>query len=506
MRSGTQDAGRSPGQSVQERKFFPGALLLAFLALPFAAHADPWLSPGNIQARQDVELLADTGVINVPITTWPIPWGSLAAQLATVQTTKLSAAQQVAYERLLEDIQTVQAGGNHTGYKLEAAPGRPTLNWFGDTTRGKEEAGASWSGYNGNLAFRFNATAVYGSRDHQRLRFDGSYVSVALDNWILTAGQIDQFWGPGWSGSLILGTNSRPVPGVMLSRNVATPFETPILHWLGPWTFTTFVGRLENSRYVPHPLLLGARLAFMPLKGVEIGLFRTAQFGGKGRPENWSCLEKTLIAHTNNPRAVDCSNQLAGVDARFDIPHTHFIFYGQMNAEDTSKIGLSKWTDLLGLSRWGTIGKDGANYRTFLEYANTTVNSYKVPEPNIAYENHIYESGYRYRGFSLGYPTDNDSELWALGLAIQGVSDGELSFVIRHGTLNVDNTNDREPWGGNKLAPVRTAFDEADVYFQPSFLGRHLNLSLGVTRWGPVGLPVETGLHAQIGWQQGFSE
>ena len=117
---------------------------MLLLALPFAAQADPWLSPGDVQARQDVELLADTGVIDLPITTWPIPWGSLSAQLATVQVDKLSPAQQVAYRRLLEGIQSVQAGGDHVGYKLEAAPGRPAMSWFGNATRGKEEAGAAW--------------------------------------------------------------------------------------------------------------------------------------------------------------------------------------------------------------------------------------------------------------------------------------------------------------------------------------------------------------------------
>lgn len=481
---------------------------LAALVAPSRAVADPWLSPGDVQARQDVELLADTGVIDVPITTWPIPWGSLAAQLATVEVDKLSPAQQLAYERLMDGIRAVQAGGSHAGYKLEAAPGRPALNWFGDNTRGKETAGASWSGYNGNLAYRFNVSTVYGSRDHQRVRFDGSYVGTELGNWILTAGQINQFWGPAWSGSLILGTNSRPVPGLMLSRNVAEPFNTPILHWLGPWTMTIFAGQLGNDRYIRHPYLLGMRVAFVPLHGVEFGLSRTALFGGKTRPRSWSCLWKTIIGHTNvQPgTTLDCAAQMAAIDVRLHIPHTSFDFYSQWSASDTSSKQPTKWADLLGLSKWGSIGGDGASYRAFLEYANTTVDSFKSPIPNFQYENYIYKSGFRYRGYTFGYPTDNDSELWTAGVTLQGTDDGQLTFLVRHGTMNVDNTNAKEPWGGNKLAPVRTAFDEADVYFQPSFWGGHLNLGLGVTRWGPHGLPVETGLHGEIGWQMGFSE
>ncbi len=484
-------------------------MILAAALAPGLAAADPWLAPGDVQARQDIELLVDTGVINVPVTTWPIPWGSIAAEMATVDPSKLAPAQQLAYARLLAGVRAVRAGGSHLGYELAGAPGRPALRWFKQAPRGKEVAGGSFSGYNGNLAFRFNVSAVYGSRDHQRGRLDGSYLSVELGNWILTAGKIDQYWGPGWSGSLILGANSRPVPAISLSRNSSEPFQTPILHWLGPWTLDLFAGRLEDNRYVAHPLLLGMRFAFRPLSGVEIGLSRTMLFGGEGRPSDFHCFWKAFLGRTNpgsKSHENDCAAQEAAIDARFHIPQTHFVFYGQMAATDTSSNFLTKWTDLLGLSTWGSIGSDGANYRAFLEYANTTVNSYKEPQPNIEYENHIYQSGYRYRGFVLGYPTDNDSELFTAGVTIEGTDYGELTFLLRHGTLNIDNTNANEPWGGNKLAPVRTALDEADVYFRPSFLDGHLNFGVGMTRWAPYGLPAETGLHAQIAWQYGFSE
>ncbi len=490
------------------------ACLLATLAfalamLPRLAKADPWLGPGHTQLRQDIELLVDTGVINVPVTTWPIPWGSVSAELAKVDASRLSPAQQLAYEGLLARVRAVQAGGSHLGYKLAAAPGRPPLHWFGDQTRGKEEAGGSFSGYYGRLAYRFNVSAVYGSRDRQRGRLDGSYLSLAVGNWMLTAGQIDRYWSPAWSGSLLMGANSRPVPALSLRRNSAEAPETSWLHWIGPWTFSAFVGRLEDNRYIPHTLFIGMRFAFRPLSGVEIGLSRTIEFGGKGRRQDWHCFWEALVARTNpgsNSSKYDCAAQMAAVDARFHIPKTRFTFYGQMAARDTSSKGPTKWTDLLGLSRWGDIGDSGANYRAFLEYANTTVNSYKEPEPNIEYENYIYKSGYRYRGFSLGYPTDNDSELWTLGLTLQGSDRGQLTFLVRRGTLNRDNTNGNEPWGGNKLAPVKTGLNELDVYFRPSFLGGHLQFGVGATRWAPLGLPSETGLHAQIIWQQGFNE
>ncbi len=41
---------------------------------------------------------------------------------------------------------------------------------------------------------------------------DGSYLGVNVGNFMLSAGYIERWWGPGWDGSLILSTNARPIP------------------------------------------------------------------------------------------------------------------------------------------------------------------------------------------------------------------------------------------------------------------------------------------------------
>ncbi len=50
--------------------FFAGAFL--FAGLP--ASADPWIEPGDVRLRHDIELLADAGIIRAPVTTWPVSW------------------------------------------------------------------------------------------------------------------------------------------------------------------------------------------------------------------------------------------------------------------------------------------------------------------------------------------------------------------------------------------------------------------------------------------------
>ena len=63
----------------RNRFFFP---LVVFL-FSSASLADPWAPPGDLILRHDVQLLADAGVIRSPVTTWPITWATLNADVAS---------------------------------------------------------------------------------------------------------------------------------------------------------------------------------------------------------------------------------------------------------------------------------------------------------------------------------------------------------------------------------------------------------------------------------------
>ena len=41
-------------------------------------HADPWLAPGDEGLRNDIQLLADAGILRGPVTTWPLSWPDIA--------------------------------------------------------------------------------------------------------------------------------------------------------------------------------------------------------------------------------------------------------------------------------------------------------------------------------------------------------------------------------------------------------------------------------------------
>ena len=106
----------------------------------------------------------------------------------------------------------------------------------------------------------------------------------SLGNWMLAAGAMDRWWGPGWDGSLILSSNARPIPSLSLQRSFAEAPPQRWLRWVGPWTMSVLMGEMESDRAVPNALFFGWQLTFRPLPHLEIGLERTAQWCGDDRP------------------------------------------------------------------------------------------------------------------------------------------------------------------------------------------------------------------------------
>ena len=94
--------------------------------------------------------------------------------------------------------------------------------------------------------------------DDRELRPDGSYLGMSLGNWMVSAGYLDRWWGPGWQGSLILSNNARPMPSIAIDRNESTPFDLPVLRWLGPWRLSTFMQQFESDRDYSNALLFGS--------------------------------------------------------------------------------------------------------------------------------------------------------------------------------------------------------------------------------------------------------
>ena len=283
-------------------------------------------------------------------------------------------------------------------------------------------------------------------RVHDGLSLDGSYFSARLGNWSTTVGLVERWWGPGWDGSIILSTNAQPIPSISLERRISYPFEAESLSWLGPWSFSSFLGRLEDERTVPNAMLWGMRLDTSPafIDGFDLGFFRIFQLGGKGRPFNFRTLADAFLAQDNygantgnNDFSKEPGNQIAGFDMRWKVLDTPVALYTQIAGEDEDNFLPNALFYQVGLEYWHKL--HSSTLTLFAEYTDLT--SYwwtgDVRTRNNTYNHEsIYADGYRYNGRVIGHWADQDSRILSIGCLFELANNQEYSFITRFGVLN----------------------------------------------------------------------
>lgn len=436
------------GRFLEKRRRFAWCLALAMSVIGAAATAGPWLDPGDTQLRHDIQLLGDAGIVHAPLTTWPLPWADVARDLADPHP-ELSPALANARSRVLQRYRLEAKTYQFRPHLRAALSNDPRqFRTFEDTTRERAEleAGVEWTG--DILAARLQATAVSGPDDGRSVRYDGSYLAALWNNWALSVGAFDRWWGPGWDGSLILSTNARPIPALTVQRHLSDPFDTAWLRWLGPWQLLFSVGQLEHNRDVPDALFLGMRVTFRPISALEIGLSRTAQWGGQGRPERLSTLDELLLGRDNTgshgiTAANEPGNQLGGMDFRWQSPlfNAPYAVYMQVIGEDEAGGLPSKDFAMAGIETWGAWGDAGASWRLHMEYADTAVDGFFGGPPafDITYQHHIYTDGYTYRGRVIGHSLGGDGRMTSLGMTYITERGRLWDILVRHMEPERDN-------------------------------------------------------------------
>ncbi len=454
--------------------------VIAALTLgPVAAVADVLAVPGDLRVRHDIELLNDTGAMNITATAWPIAWGEISTALSSVDKRELTSSQAAAFDRLsAQSHDSLEADFLTVDLRVSAGENPRFIRSFENTPRDELEIAAKLSWVGERFTVNLQGTVVDDPFDGDEIRPDGTFVGVALGNWVLTAGWQERWWGPGRDGSLILGTNHRPAPGITLQRNNSAPFETPWLSWMGPWTLTTFMQQLDDSRAVNDALLFGVRGSIRPLKGLEIGLSRTAQWCGDDRPCSLSTFGDLLAGRDNRGVNVDPEdepgNQLGGIDIRWSLPkNIPVAAYMQWIGEDGrgGGGGVGSWMRQLGVEFYGNLG--GLSHRTHIEVTDSMCREggfgFSDKKPNCSYEHPIYANGYRYRGKSMGHGMDGDGLSYSIGTTLVQSAGHVWNVSLRHMELNREGS----PQPGHTISP--NALDLTDVqvsYQRDTAIGR----------------------------------
>ena len=453
------------------------------LQAPRAA-ADPWLWPGDLALRHDIQLLADAGILRTPMTTWPLSWPDVARDVLA-QTFPVGLA--AGYDDALMRVQRAarreaQRGFSGVAVSIAGAEQPIALRGFANAPRERGElaAGGSWLG--DRLAAAVHVAAVADASDDQTVRLDESYVGLSVGNFMISAGAMSRWWGPGWDGSLILSTNARPIPSVTVERNYTDASRRPMLRWFGPWRASLAIGQADGSDVaVADVRFLAARVNFKPRPWLEFGLSRTAQWCGAGRPCGFGVLEDLLLGRDNRDASLTINdepgNQMAGYDFRLRSPWRALpvAVYGQMIGEDEAGGLPSKFLGLVGAELWGSAAH--GTWRARFEYADTSCNfSRRNPQFDCAYRNGLYPQGYTYRGRGLGHSLDSDGRMLTLGLVLARPSGTTWSASARSVELNRDGALDPvhalSPLGASEL-------DNVEVQMDTAWFGGALSLGLG---------------------------
>jgi hypothetical protein len=480
--------------------------LVLGLALSGSAMAEPWIGPGDVRLRHDLQMLSDAGLLSGPSLSWPIGWSHVARELAQVDVATLRPGQQAAVTRMRSLAQReMRADSLGLTAGLAGAVDPSQLRTFEDTPREEGEAtlAADWLGQ--RFAWKLSATVVADPDDDQTFRPDGSYVAMSAGNWMLSAGYLDRWWGPGWEGSLILSNNARPLPAIAIDRNEPVPFESKWLSWLGPWRLSTYMGQYESDRDYENPLMWGLRVEVRPHPTLQIGVSRTAQWCGDDRPCGLDTFWDLVVGNDNRDDELtleeEPGNQLGGFDVRWSWPggRVPLALYAQGIGEDEAGFMPSKYLGLFGAELWGDVA--GGSWRAHVEYADTACDFLNdPPEFGCAYTHSIYTSGYRYRGRVQGHAMDADGESVGVGLLFIEPAGHRWDVLARN--LKVNRAGAARE---HSLADAPTDVQDVALTHERAYAWGNITVSLGYADVDASGDTVlEDGVRGFVTWMHRF--
>ncbi|EHQ8971440.1 MULTISPECIES: capsule assembly Wzi family protein [Enterobacteriaceae] len=382
--------------------------LSLFTSLSAASQAAGLLLPDN-DLRNDLAWLSDRGVIRLGLSTWPLSQEEIDKALKKAKPNYSS--EQIVLARVYQRLDVLKADLRVTGYTSTDKPGTP--QGFAQSQYADHEFSLAFnnSGEWWDIHLQGNVEGDLRVSNGSRYNLNNSYGAVKVWNQWLSFGQIPQWWGPGYEGSLIRGDAARPMTGVMMQRADQSAPETWWLRWIGPWQYQISAAQMNQYTAVPHTKIIGGRLTFAPWQSLELGASRIMQWGGQGRPQSWSSFWDGFTGQDNTGTENEPGNQLAGFDFKFKLEPTlgwPVSFYGQMIGEDEAGYLPSANTFLGGVEGHHAVGKNALNW--YLEAHDTRSN---MSRTKYIYNHFIYKDGYYQQGYPLGDAMGGDGQLYA---------------------------------------------------------------------------------------------
>jgi hypothetical protein len=440
--------------------------IVFLLSFSRTLQAEPWIDTSDLYLKASIQLLADSGHITTPVTTYPLMWKDVIKDVKKIELGTLTTNQQQAYFYINHKFKPYNKP--QIKIKTNIAAKKLRFTSFGDTFRDKNSIQLQASFINDNFAVKFAPSYTNSPNDGDDVRFDESYIAAFLGNWVISFGKQDRWFGPTWDSSFALTNNARPIPALALTRKSAKAVKIPFTEWHVPWTVTTFMAKMDDERTVKDTLLWGFRFNFKPFKNLEIGLSRLAQWGGEGRSQSLSTFWNIFIGRTNcgiddlvcdeeNPNPA---NQQAGYDFRYSIDWfeapvgIYFQKFAEDGSADPGKF-LTKAELQVGIDTH--ISVFDMPTTAYFEYSDSLADcGQRDGIGDCYYEHSSYTTGMRYNGKTISNLYDNDAETFVFGAISQINTNTRMTNKLRYLLLNYDNSDKApdNPIIGNPLTSV----------------------------------------------------
>ncbi|MGK5090823.1 capsule assembly Wzi family protein [Deltaproteobacteria bacterium TL4] len=231
------------------------------------------------------------------------------------------------------------------------------------------------------------------------------YLIFNLSNWYLFLGKDNLRFGTGKHDTLHLSNSAKPFP--MIRIGTLEPWDTR----LGAFSFLSYLGQMEEDRYIPNAKFSGWRFDWSSNR-IEFGASRSWFVGGDGKNENFSHMVGDLYVElfknrSGAERDTDNRNQQLVIDLRVKIPEIKLVLYGEFGREDHEhnlKDLRSKWDHsqghIIGVKQLDLID----DFFWIIESADNTQPSRFIDRPGGDWYTHYeYKSGWTYEGIGLGH-------------------------------------------------------------------------------------------------------
>ncbi|MDD2341540.1 MAG: capsule assembly Wzi family protein [Tolumonas sp.] len=265
------------------------------------AFTSPWVEADDPFLRSDLQFMTDSGLLLMPVNTYPVRWSLFSDQFSQIDIQHLSEAEELAYRNVQYRLDSERLGRGRSHLTITGATdSQAGNNGFGGYLRTKAGISASHEIIADQFAFRVASGYRQAEVSNDRWNFDNSYFAVASHDISLSVGWLERWWGPGWQHSSGIAQQSYPLPAFSFS------YQQPQVPLLGALWFETLIAKQDNN--IADDYLSASRLALRPTSYLQMGATYKSWFGNDGAVNK--------AGEWLNAVTPDNNNGLYSIDAR----------------------------------------------------------------------------------------------------------------------------------------------------------------------------------------------